>query len=171
MSCIHASKQCRECRNATIYAWRKANPEKVKAAKKKYYASEKGKTSKRREDAAYIVSGGRAKVEKRRSHTPVSAARLAARKRWALANKAYFTAQRSRRRALERKLDPDAFWILMEAVSLARLREQVVGGKWHVDHIIPVSKGGTTDPSNLQVVPASWNRRKSNRHSEHFFVK
>ena len=40
---------------------------------------------------------------------------------------------------------------------------------WHVDHIIPVSKGGLTTANNLQVVPANWNRRKSNVHNQKFW--
>lgn len=35
-----------------------------------------------------------------------------------------------------------------------------------VDHIIPLSKGGLHEPSNIQPVPASWNRSKQNKHSE-----
>ena len=32
--------------------------------------------------------------------------------------------------------------------------------KFEVDHIIPIAKGGLHHPSNLQVVPMSWNRSK-----------
>lgn len=170
MSCIHAEKQCKDCRNAAIYAWRKANPEKVRAAKRKYYASEKGKEQKKRSDAAFVASGGRAKAEACRAAKPLSEARKAARKKWAETNKTYFTAQRSMRRALESQLSPLEFWVLQEAVALARLREQMVGGDWHVDHIIPISKGGTSQPNNIQVVPAVWNRKKSNKYSGHFFA-
>lgn len=141
-----------------------------KAARKRYDQSEKGRAAKRRHDAAYIASGGRAATEARRAEHPVSTARKAARVRWSQANAVYWAAARSRRRALERDLSIDDFWVLQEAVSLARLREQIVGGQWHVDHITPVSKGGTSLPDNLQVVPASWNRKKSNKHSERFFA-
>jgi len=37
---------------------------------------------------------------------------------------------------------------------------------FNVDHIIPLSKGGTHHPLNLQVVPAKWNRLKSNTSTE-----
>ena len=37
------------------------------------------------------------------------------------------------------------------------------GVKLHVDHIIPVSKGGRTEPSNLQVLCSRCNRGKSNK--------
>jgi hypothetical protein len=154
---------------ATIYAWRKANPEKVREIKRRYYQSAKGKLSKKKEEAAYKESGGRAQAEKRRAEKPISPARKAAKIKWAKANQDYYTANRSLRRCLERNLSEFDSFVLLEAVSLARLREKMVGGKWHVDHIIPVSKGGTSVATNLQVVPAVWNRRKSNVHTERFF--
>jgi hypothetical protein len=149
---------------------RENNPEAVREAKRKYYSSEKGKAQKRKEDEAYVASGGRAKAESRRAEKPLSEARKAARKRWSKANCDYWAAQQSKRRTLSRELSVDEFWVLQEAVLLARMREKIVGGKWHVDHITPVSKGGTSEPSNLQVVPADWNRKKSNKHSERFFA-
>ena len=141
-----------------------------KAARKRYEQSDKGKIAKRKHEAAYVESGGRANSERLRSEQPVSEARKAARKRWASEHQAYFTAMRSKRRNLEKSLSQNDFWIYEEAVLLSRLREKLLGGKWHVDHIIPVSKGGTSTPDNLQVVPAFWNRKKSNKHTERFFA-
>lgn len=141
-----------------------------KAARKRYEQSEKGKAAKRRHESTYVESGGRTAAEMRRSEQPVSEARKAARKRWADAHQAYFTAMRAKRRNLEKSLSPEDFWIYEEAVLLSRLREKLLGGHWHVDHITPVSKGGTSIPDNIQVVPASWNRKKSNKHTERFFA-
>lgn len=149
--------------------WRANNPDKAREVKQKYYTSDKGRVQKRKEDVAFVASGGRAVVEARRAASPVSAARKASRQNWAKNNQAYFTAMRACRRSLEKSLDPFEFWVLQEAVALARLRERLVGGQWHVDHIVPVSKGGNSRPDNLQVVPATWNRRKSNVHAERFF--
>jgi len=149
--------------------WYLNNLDKVRVRKRAYYRTEAGKAQKQKEDAAYVASGGRARYEAKRAASPISAARVAARDKWAKNHQVYFTATRARRRALEKKLSADDFWILQEAVALARLREQVVGGKWHVDHIIPVSRGGGSSPDNIQVVPATWNQRKSNRSNERFF--
>jgi hypothetical protein len=139
--------------------WRDKNPEAAKAAKQRYYASEKGKAQKRKEEVAYALSGGRAKAEARRKEQPLSEARKQARLRYQLM-----------RRSGEKVLDSFDSWVLKEAVALAKLRKQVCGEEWHVDHIIPVSKGGLCTHDNLQVVPAHWNRSKSNKHNGQFFA-
>ena len=145
-------------RKERIRAWQKANPEKVKAAKKKYYASAKGKAQKRKEDAAYVASGGKAKAELKRSSKPITEARKIARLAYQL-----------KRRSGERELEVFDKFVLSEAVSLARLRKKTTGIEWHVDHIHPVSKGGLSTHTNIQVVPALWNRQKSNAFTERFF--
>lgn len=68
------------------------------------------------------------------------------------------------------RLDDFSKFVLREAVHLRKLREVSTGFKWHVDHIHPVSKGGVGAFDNIQVVPALWNRQKSNKHSERFFA-
>lgn len=139
--------------------WRERNPEAAKAAKRRYYASEKGRAQKRKEDAAYVASGKREIVEARRESKPISDARKQAKLRYQLI-----------RRSGEKVLDVFDAWVLVEAVELTRLRKKICGGRWHVDHIIPVSKGGRCTHDNLQVVPAFWNRAKSNKHTGRFFA-
>jgi len=74
------------------------------------------------------------------------------------------------RSSSEKQLNEFDSFCLGEAVRLRKLRAQCTGKAWHVDHIIPVSKGGTSAANNLQVVPALWNRKKSNKYSEQFFA-
>jgi hypothetical protein len=144
---------------ARMAAWRQDNPEKALEIKRRYYQSAKGRVQKRKEEAAYKAKGLRAVSERRRAERPLSEARLAARVAYSL-----------KRRAGEKKLAEFDAFVLKEAVRLARLRELVCGGKWHVDHIVPISRGGPGTHENLQVVPASWNRSKSNRFVQRLFA-
>ena len=45
----------------------------------------------------------------------------------------------------------------------AKSLESITGEKYHVDHIIPLSKGGRHEPWNLQVLTAKENLKKSNK--------
>lgn len=139
-----------------------------KEARRRYESSDKGKAARKRHEATYVLSGKRAIVEARRSAKETSKPRVEAKKRWAKLNRDYYTADRSLRRSLERNLSDFDRFVLIEAVSLARLRSAVTGIKWHVDHIIPVSKGGNAIASNLQVVPGRWNQSKGIRETRFF---
>lgn len=39
-------------------------------------------------------------------------------------------------------------------------------GPWHVDHIMPISKGGNDTADNVRVICATCNRRKNNKHPD-----
>lgn len=160
--------QCKKCHTLKIYEWRKANKDKLNAIKRRYYSSENGKKQKKKEEISYVLSGGRSKAEARRAAKGISLARLAARRRWAKANRDYYTADRSFRRSLERNLSEFDRFVLLEAVSLARVRSEIFGFKWHVDHIIPVSRGGSSRAINLQVVPGRWNQSKGTKQTKFF---
>jgi hypothetical protein len=75
--------------------------------------------------------------------------------------------KRSRKRkAMPSWLTEDQLWMIKEIYSLARLRTQMTGIEWHVDHMIPL-KGKTVCglhvPWNLQVIPGLDNLKKNNK--------
>lgn len=81
------------------------------------------------------------------------------------------TANVAKRRSDKLKRTPawlttDDFWIIDQAYELARLRTQMLGFKWEVDHEIPLRGrlvSGLHVPDNLRVIPKLVNRGKSNR--------
>ena len=150
----------RMAQRATAKKYRENNPEKVLATKRKYYASDAGKACKIREEIAYKLSGGRSGNEKRRSERPLSEARSNAK-----------TLHSLRTRESKQELAPFDRFCISEAIGLRKLRYNLTGIPWHIDHIIPVSKGGVTAYNNIQVVPAKWNQAKSNLHNNLYFTK
>jgi 5-methylcytosine-specific restriction endonuclease McrA len=122
-------------------SWKEANPEKVLENQKIYYQKH---------------------AEQERMRVSV----------WKKANPEKVNAYRATRKAIQNKVNDiytsDDKWLLAEFYSLAKLREEVLGFKWHVDHIVPLSKGGRHCLTNLQVVPEHWNLSKGNRNTDIF---
>lgn len=84
-------------------------------------------------------------------------------------NPAPMNAITAKRRSMKLQATPE--WanefFVKEAYSLAKLRESIVGGKWHVDHVVPLKSKivcGLHCEQNLNVIPATVNVRKNNRY-------
>lgn len=98
-------------------------------------------------------------------------ARKIARDKWDKLNPGRTNAAKTKNR-LERLLRVPAWlteddkWMIEQAYELAKLRTEMFGFQWHVDHIIPL-KGkkvsGLHVPTNLQVIPWQENLRKGSR--------
>jgi hypothetical protein len=93
-------------------------------------------------------------------------------KAWALNNPDKKRAKHSLRRARVKKVNDIKTLAdrkqLVDLFKQALKREEETGYGWHVDHTIPITKGGRHCLTNLQVVPASWNLSKGNRHERKF---
>ena len=91
---------------------------------------------------------------------------------WVLNNPDKNRAKHSVRRARIRKVNDiktsEARKQLVDLFKQALKREEETGYEWHVDHTIPITKGGRHCLTNLQVVPAKWNLSKGNRHERKF---
>jgi heme-degrading monooxygenase HmoA len=75
--------------------------------------------------------------------------------------------QNSRRRAkmlaVDKPLTKDQEKIIRVFYQQAKRLKKRLGIEFHVDHIVPVAKGGLHVPTNLQVLPARINFLKSDR--------
>jgi hypothetical protein len=164
---------CVECTAIKSIAWRKENP-------KKYLASVQNWIGNNRE-----LHGTRVKRWQAANKDKVRADA----KTWAAANPDKIKAKAIR----HIKKHPDAYtarsvasvakrakrvpqwltsedkWLMREAYLLAKLRTELFGFKWEVDHIIPLRGklvSGLHVPTNLQVLPKTENRNKRN----HYFL-
>ena len=148
--------------------WREANPERVKELKRIWAQQnpEAARESKRRSYYADIERSRAKARAKREKHKERISAYI---KRWALANpdrrratvRAYQTAKRKAKPAWAND------FFIEEAYHLAVVRERTLGGKWHVDHIVPLrgkTVCGLHVEHNLQVLPGPENLSKSNRY-------
>jgi hypothetical protein len=93
-------------------------------------------------------------------------------RKWVKNNMASVNARTARRYASRKNATPefvrenlDFMWMIQQAYEIAKLRTEVTGVPWEVDHEIPLRGklvSGLHTPWNLRVVPRSENRRKSN---------
>lgn len=146
--------ECLECRTLFLVQWRQANPQKVKQHNLTQYSTHsdqlKARSRKYYEENIEIVRVRSKEYQRKNLHkfAAVNAKRDAAK------------IQRT-----PKWLTEDDIWMMKEIYELAKLREEVVGGAWHVDHIVPLqgkNVSGLHVPTNLQVIPAKANRSKSN---------
>ena len=65
-------------------------------------------------------------------------------------------------------LTKNDFWMMEEAYQLAKVRTELFGFKWDIDHILPLQGkhvSGLHVPANLQVIPQIENLRKNNKYT------
>jgi hypothetical protein len=176
-------------------AWRERNKEKLRLNRIKHYQDNKEAykaRSKAQQSAEEYKAAARERyhstkapvrprltIEQRRERERLrSAARrtgedraisIESKRRYKANNPDKVCASTAHRRAKAIQATPkwsDKF-IIAEAYSLARLRNNVTGIKWHVDHIVPLRSKlvcGLHAHTNIRVIPAIENMRKNNKH-------
>jgi hypothetical protein len=139
-----------EVARAEYHAWREKNQEKAREASRQWRLANPDKVREQE------------KKRPRRTCTPEqNRVRV---KKYAAA----YNTRTAKRRAAKLQATPpwaNAFFIA-EAYRLAKLREKVCGGSWHVDHVVPLQSNvvcGLHVEHNLQVIPGRENLSKGNQ--------
>lgn len=160
----HARNAKKRC--AYAKAWADANPERKKASKDAWYARN-AESERQKSRSAYWRDPERSR-QKAREWQRNNRERAAANNRDRLRRnpgiaRAY---QVAREQAVARAIPAWANkFFISEAYRLARLRKEVCGGEWHVDHIVPLrgrTVCGLHVEHNLQVITGSANVKKNN---------
>lgn len=153
------SKKWRQANKQRAYqitrAWKLANKDRVAVSDKKY--REKHKEREAARVAAYAQANPEKGVQRSR--------------RYAMKHPEKMVDAVSKRRAAKRNQYP--LWdreltdfVSAEASLLARIRGELFGFKWHVDHVVPLrgkEVRGLHVWNNLRVIPGFLNVRKSNK--------
>lgn len=130
-------KSCYGCKNENTKKWIAENREKKRDYDKEYI--QKNRLKRNANNAKWCRENKEKLREKRR-------------------------ATKSSRRAAEGKYTVDDIKRMLESqqhecnICFVNIAE-----KYEIDHIVPLSKGGTSWPSNLQILCPTCNRRKGNR--------
>lgn len=138
--------------------YRRRHPDRVKAYAKRY-----------REDRPDEHSARFRSWHDKASKNPEYRARKsAATREWSAAHPDRARLSDSVKRARKRSAKPDDFgdfdrFVIEEAFSASRRRRAMTGIDWHVDHMVPLSRGGAHAWHNIQVIPAEVNLWKRNR--------
>lgn len=152
---------CKECCNTARTKWRLDHPEASRGhfAKWKEADPEKAKAISRVSVAKYQ----RAHPERVRAANRVSVAK------WALAHPEANRVRRARRRALKLAYEGpnytpvDVAALLVDQHDLCAYCGMTLNGKYHVDHVVPLSQGGSNGPDNIALACAPCNLSKHDR--------
>ena len=143
----------RKARSAYKAAWARKNAAKVKEAMRSHYEANREKIIAR--SAAWVREHRERFEQNQRLHR--------------LENNHKKNEYAAQRRGLTLRATPswaNKFFI-EEAYRLATLRTKMLGFQWQVDHIVPLKHAkvcGLHTHDNLQVIPATENYKKGNRH-------
>ena len=163
---------CKSCHKA----WRDANREKrisqmkIWVAKNSDYVKEQ-QSKHYQENKEHRIEHARNRT-KTLSNCPIEKAKKSAYgKKWRIENPDKNRKKEANRRAQKAQRTPIWFsqfdeFVIEQAAELAVMRESKLGGKWHIDHIIPlqaVAVSGLHVANNFEVVPQRYNATKSNR--------
>lgn len=155
-------------------AWQKENPEKNKRNRKaEYLRNKERKLSYQRTWRA----GNKDKwqKQKQREYSKHRNEWTARRRKWYQQNKEHAIAYSCERRARLKKVGGKFTAADIKRLLIAQKHKCNVCHKdlatYHVDHIMPISRGGNNWPSNIQILCPSCNLRKHAKHPAEFMAE
>lgn len=157
----HGSRICRPCDNAQNKAWREAHRGRDRARKDAWTAANPERM--RELGRAWRTANPERQRELGRVWRKANPDRQRELERaWCFANPEKVLAKSARRRALKRAaLCPDRDDGKIAAIySLANRLTRLFGRPYHVDHVVPLAKGGLHHEDNLVVMRGDYNSAK-----------
>jgi len=164
--------RCKQCLNAqqkkAVQAYKAKNGDKVRSVQREaYWENVEQSRQKNREKYRNDAVGCRQRTSAYAARNPLKRREWG--RIWASINRERLQAKTNFRRRLAQKLSELDTFVLSEAAQLCAMRTERLQRPWQIDHILPISKGGTNAFDNIQVVPAKWNASKGARHIQRFF--
>lgn len=158
---------CVDCKRRRRSEWKANNPDSVLATNSAWQEAN------RERQRAYEAARYAANPELRRAAAKARYAANSERDRattaaWKAANPDRRNATESNRRARKVAAIP-ADWsefdqfVIEEAAAACKRREAMTGYAWHIDHMIPLAKGGLHAWNNIQAIPARMNLWKNDK--------
>lgn len=169
-SCVACQQEHAKYSSDKRAASREVRRESIRAKDRKYWAANKDAIAKRRR-VSYADSPGKAKARAREWYSKNTTRAADSAKAWTLKNPSVVREAKHKYKVKRRSVcslgtsELDVF-AAREASELASLRERKTGGKWHVDHMVPLmarTACGLHVAANLAVVPERVNLRKQNK--------
>lgn len=176
MGCVLlGAEERRQKRNKYAREWHQKNKVRINAARRQRYTEDEEYRQKMLDNARTQFQNNRERcLETNRKWAKENPEKVRSYKRnyW-LKNREKWRAYKRRWRALKQNsggshTDKDIELLFVSQEGLCAYCSVELGDSWHVDHMMPLSRGGTDDPVNLALACAPCNLSKGSKTVEEF---